>query len=91
MAIEGRLVCYSGHVQGVGFRYTALRIAQAYPNIVGYVSNLPDGCVEIAAEGSSADLDVFFAEVSRIMGEYIRDVKSRSRPASGSFVGFSIR
>jgi len=91
MAIEGRLVCYSGHVQGVGFRYSTLRIAQGFSNIVGYVTNLPDGCVEIAAEGPSADMDMFFADVSRVMGEYIRDVKVRPRPACGSFVGFTIR
>ena len=89
--VEGRLVLFSGHVQGVGFRYTTLRIAQGYPNVVGCVRNVPDGRVEIAAEGPSEEVDAFLAEVSRIMGEYIRDVNSRLRPVSGSFVGFRIR
>ena len=91
MSIERRLVYYSGHVQGVGFRYSALRIAQGYANVVGYVTNLPDGRVEIAAEGSSADLDAFLREISCTLGGYIRDVKSRAGHVDGSFVSFGIR
>ena len=91
MSIEGRLVHYSGHVQGIGFRYTTSRIAQGYENVVGYVTNLPDGRVEIVAEGPSADLDDFLREISRVMGGYVRDVKSRLRQVDGSLVSFKIR
>ena len=91
MSIEGRLVHYSGHVQGIGFRYTTLRIAQGHENVVGYVTNLPDGRVEIAVEGPSADLDDFLREISRVMGEYIRDVTSESRHVGGHFVSFKIK
>jgi acylphosphatase len=47
-----------GTVQGVGFRYFTYREAQAF-DIVGYVRNLPDGRVEVYAEGPKADLDSF--------------------------------
>jgi acylphosphatase len=44
-----------GLVQGVGFRYFALRQANAL-GLRGYVRNLPDGSVEVVAEGPDVDL-----------------------------------
>jgi acylphosphatase len=42
----------SGRVQGVGFRYFAQATA-ARENIHGWVRNLPDGRVEVTAEGGA--------------------------------------
>ena len=47
-----RLVVF-GRVQGVGFRYAA-REAASDLGVSGWVRNLPDGSVEIVAEGSAA-------------------------------------
>lgn len=41
----------TGRVQGVGYRYFALTEANAL-GIAGYAKNLPDGSVEIVAEGA---------------------------------------
>ena len=41
----------TGRVQGVGYRYFALREAQVL-GVAGYAKNLPDGSVEVVAEGS---------------------------------------
>jgi acylphosphatase len=49
-ALERRTVFYSGLVQGVGFRYTTQRIAQQHA-FAGFVRNLPDGRVQLVAEG----------------------------------------
>ena len=35
---------YSGHVQGVGFRYQTLQVAKGF-EVSGYVQNLADGRV----------------------------------------------
>jgi acylphosphatase len=40
----------SGRVQGVGYRYFVLREAEAL-GIAGFARNLPDGRVEVVAEG----------------------------------------
>jgi len=47
-----------GRVQGVGFRYSAVRVAQSH-GIKGFVKNLPDGSVFIEAEGSEKQLNTF--------------------------------
>jgi len=41
-----KLVRYRGCVQGVGFRYTARRLAEGFP-VAGYVRNLSSGEVEL--------------------------------------------
>ena len=48
-------VIFHGEVQGVGFRATARRFAQSL-GLVGYVRNLPDGSVELLAQGEEGDL-----------------------------------
>src|ERR1700745_987591 len=44
-----------GTVQGVGYRWFVLREAQRL-GVLGWVSNLPDGSVEVVAEGSEGAL-----------------------------------
>ena len=51
-------VFYSGRVQGVGFRYQTRQLAAGY-EIVGTVRNLPDGRVELVAEGQVDELKAF--------------------------------
>jgi acylphosphatase len=80
MAIERRRVHYSGHVQGVGFRYTAHRIAQGY-NVGGYVQNLPDGRVEVVVEGTRADVDAFLETVRVELDHHVRTVTESPEPA----------
>lgn len=47
-----------GKVQGVGFRYHALRGAKQF-RVLGYVRNLPDGSVEAVAAGPEDALHSF--------------------------------
>jgi acylphosphatase len=48
----------SGRVQGVGFRWSAVREARIY-EIKGFVKNLSDGTVYIEAEGYPEQLNLF--------------------------------
>lgn len=51
-------IFYSGTVQGVGFRYTAKAVAAGF-EVTGTVRNLPDGRVELIAEGARSELEAF--------------------------------
>jgi acylphosphatase len=64
-------VFFSGHVQGVGFRYMTLQIAKEF-EVSGYVRNLPDGRVELEAEGERAQVAGFVGEVLDRLDAYIR-------------------
>jgi acylphosphatase len=84
-------VLYSGRVQGVGFRYTARAIAQRFA-VRGFVRNLPDGRVELLAQGPPKELTAFLQEVREHFQTHIRDEKQDKQPArSGEFSGFEIR
>lgn len=85
-----RTVHYTGRVQGVGFRFTAQRIAARH-DVTGYVRNMSDGRVEIVVEGQSTEVERFLAAVAEAMSGYIQDVQSESAPAQGQFATFEIR
>jgi acylphosphatase len=58
VAIVARRYSISGRVQGVGFRYFTEAAARR-EGVHGWVRNLPDGCVEIEAEGDAESLERF--------------------------------
>jgi acylphosphatase len=60
VAAKRARVLLHGAVQGVGFRYFAKREADRR-RIVGYVRNLPNGSVEVEAEGEAGLLTDFLA------------------------------
>lgn len=87
---QRREIYYSGQVQGVGFRYTTVRIARNY-DVVGFVRNLPDGRVHLVVEGASEEIDAFLADIARSMGAYIRDRWMDIQTPTGEFGDFGIR
>ena len=83
-------VVFSGHVQGVGFRYTTRSTARSF-DVTGYVRNMPDGRVELVAEGAEDELERLVQAVRDEMGGYIRDQQVTSSPANGEFADFGVR
>jgi acylphosphatase len=57
-------VVVAGKVQGVGFRYFTRNLAKKL-GLKGYVRNLPDGTVEIVAEGDEETLRAFLKEIEK--------------------------
>ena len=53
---------FSGTVQGVGFRYHAHNLAREN-GLTGWVRNLPDGRVEMEAQGNPVQLQKLVAQL----------------------------
>lgn len=85
-------IYYSGRVQGVGFRFTIERIALDMGGITGWVRNLPDGRVEIVAEGEEARIKEFLDRIREgIMKRYIKREDILWEVYKGEFDDFEIR
>jgi acylphosphatase len=89
-AFQRREVYYRGRVQGVGFRYTAVRIAARF-QVTGFVRNLPDGRVYLVAEGPPKEVNEFLEAIEQVMGRYIRGKTETTGPATGEFRDFGVR
>lgn len=81
----------SGTVQGVGFRYFAMRAARRL-GLTGYAKNLRDGRVEVYAIGEAADIGRLEAELRRGPETgMVADVKAEEAAMDARYAGqFSI-
>jgi acylphosphatase len=83
-------VFYSGRVQGVGFRYTAKTRANGF-EVTGTIRNLPDGRVELIAEGERQELEDFLADLrDSEIGRFVKDEKVAWSEAKQDLKGFEI-
>jgi acylphosphatase len=83
-------VIYSGRVQGVGFRYSTRSVACGY-EVTGFVRNLPDGRVELVAEGEENEVRAFLEGMDAShLGAYIRGREANWLDAAGEFKSFEI-
>jgi len=89
-AMERLDVRFTGHVQGVGFRYTAMGLAQRR-NVTGFVQNCSDGSVRMIVEGEPGEVSTLVDDVQRAFEGQIRETAVERLSASGEFAGFSIR
>lgn len=88
--VHHETVYFSGHVQGVGFRYAVLQVAMEF-EVAGAVSNLADGRVQLDAEGRPDVVAAFVGAVQEKMHGYIRKTEQTAAKRSPQFSGFSIR
>jgi len=83
-------IVYSGHVQGIGFRYAAKSVAAGF-DVTGSVRNLPDGRVELIAEGDRAELAAFRDAIRDAgLAGFIRDERVDWADVTNEFHGFDI-
>ncbi len=83
-------VYFSGHVQGVGFRYTVARLALGF-DVTGWVKNLSDGRVEMLVEGERGELEAFQAAIPNAgLRRFIRETQAHWSDGTGEFRGFEI-
>lgn len=84
-------IIFRGHVQGVGFRYTVLRLAQSYRRISGYVRNMPDGSVELFVQGPSDEVEAFINDIrTGPHASYIHETIRHPAAPSDRFTDFRI-
>ncbi len=77
-------------VQGVGFRYAAVRAA-ADLDVTGFVRNLSDGRVELVAEGDPGQIEELLSRIDRRMGGHIREKQVADEPPTAEFAGFDVK
>jgi acylphosphatase len=82
-------VVYTGRVQGVGFRATTAGLARRFA-IVGLVRNLPDGRVELIAEGSRAEIELFLQSIRDTFRRNISGESADWRTATDTFRSFDV-
>lgn len=85
-----RRAFYEGRVQGVGFRATVRWISGGF-ELNGWVKNLPDGRVELLAQGTLSEVDAFLLAIreSELAG-HIKSAVVESTPIEPAVRGFSI-
>lgn len=89
--MTSRQVYYSGHVQGVGFRYSVKRIAKGF-EVTGWVRNLADGRVELQAAGETDELSAFLAAIAESeLRAHIKEQQQVVLAQSPAARGFEIR
>lgn len=89
--LVGRRLLISGRVQGVGFRWFTLEAASV-EGVTGWVRNLPNGDVEIMAEGDAEAVERFERRVRQGPGHArIDDVATEIVPPTGRYSTFTAR
>jgi len=80
----------SGMVQGVGYRFFVLRAAARH-QVLGTVRNLPDGRVEVMAEGERQAVDEFKNDlVTGPALAIVTDIDETDMPVTGLYRDFRI-
>ena len=83
-------ILYSGKVQGVGFRYTVKTVSAGF-EVAGTVRNLPDGQVELIAEGAREEMKAFSEGIRDSgLGHFIQKEALTWTEAQNNFRGFEI-
>ncbi len=81
-------VHYDGRVQGVGFRWTVKNLACGF-EVAGNVKNLPDGRVELLAQGDETDDFLEAIRTSSLAG-HIEQERVLEIPRVAGLRGFTI-
>ena len=84
-------VIVSGRVQGVGYRFFTCRLADNF-RVTGYVRNLPNGDVEIVAEGEKQEVEAFLSQAARGPSfARIINVRAFVEKPQGNFTSFGVK
>ncbi len=88
--VHHEVIWFSGHVQGVGFRYSTLQVAKEF-EVSGFVKNLDDGRVLVETEGEPKEIEKFITAIQERLHGHVRKTERRSAKRAAEFSGFTIR
>lgn len=80
---------FSGHVQGVGFRYSTSQLAKGF-EVTGYVKNLTDGRVELEIEGEESECRQLVSTIEDELDAYVRKTEMTHGRRPRQFTTFKI-
>jgi acylphosphatase len=90
MDLTAKHIVFSGRVQGVGFRFTVLNIANRY-HLTGYVRNMPNGAdVEMLAQGQADTIDNCTRDIQDSFAGCIRQIEVEPATPDASITDFKI-
>lgn len=90
MKSERACVHFRGHVQGVGFRFTCRSLARGYC-VTGVVKNLPDGSVQLLAEGERPEVEAFIKAIGEShLKPFVKEVALEWLAATAEWTNFHI-
>ena len=82
--------CFTGWVQGVGFRWRAKNAANAL-GATGWVRNNPDGSVSMELQGTEAQIDRVILAIERGTYVQIENLWAKTIPAIDGEYGFYVK
>ena len=90
MSAVGALIKVSGVVQGVGYRYFAIRTARTL-GVTGWVRNNDDSSVSVLAEGERGIIEVLVKELKiGPAASNVTDINVTWQAYTGQFTGFDV-
>lgn len=85
-----RRVVFSGYVQGVGFRFEVLCLAERL-GLTGWVRNLPDGRVESELQGGRDRIEFLVDYMCSLRRASVDRVESTDLPVVPSETDFTVK
>ncbi len=82
-------IIFTGRVQGVGFRFTVRRAASRRL-LNGFVRNVPDGTVEMLAQGRPEDIDDCIQDLKEYFAGYLKETRIEEVPSDPRYTDFKI-
>ena len=89
MSQTAKHVIFKGSVQGIGFRFTSLNTANRH-QLTGLVRNLPDGTVEMIAQGRGDDIAECIRDIQKALEGYITETNIAEIPVDAQYKDFKI-
>jgi len=84
-----RKIIYSGRVQGVGFRWSVVRLVKDF-KVTGFVRNLDNGTVETLLEGGFDEIEKATKTIEFRLKDYWTSKNVEHRPGKPHYAAFSI-